>query len=103
MEDSRRREKECSDRHLDSQVCGLISKDKIKETLKKMTNGKAEGPDQIPVEVLKCLGETGLEWLRTFSMLFLGLLTCPKNGGLVQSSLYTRTRVIFKIVIILGV
>jgi len=32
-------------------VCGHISKDEIKEALKKMTNGKAKGPDQIPVKV----------------------------------------------------
>jgi len=28
-----------------------------------MPSGKSEGPDQIPVEVWKCLGEEGLEWL----------------------------------------
>jgi len=32
-------------------VCGHITKDEIKEALKKMANGKAEGPDQISVEV----------------------------------------------------
>jgi len=36
-------------------------------------------------------------------MLFVGLLRCPENGGIVQSSFCTRTKVIFKIVIILGV
>jgi len=36
-----------------------------------MTNGKAEGPDQIPVEVWKCLGEEGLEWLmELFNVIF---------------------------------
>jgi len=47
-------------------MCGHITKDEIKEALKKMTNGKAEGPDQIPVEVWKCLGEEGLERLTQF-------------------------------------
>jgi len=32
-------------------MCGHIIKDEIKEASKKMTSGKAEGPDQIPVEV----------------------------------------------------
>jgi len=36
-----------------------------------MTNGKAERPDQIPVEVWKCLGEAGLEWLsELFNVIF---------------------------------
>ena len=34
-----------------------ITRDEIKEALKRMPNGKAEGPDQIPVEVWKNLGE----------------------------------------------
>ena len=45
MEDSRSRVREFSERRLDPQVCGHISKDEIKEALKKMTNGKEEGPD----------------------------------------------------------
>jgi len=40
-----------------------ISKDEIKEALKKMSKGKEERPDQILVEVWKCLGEDGLKWL----------------------------------------
>ena len=45
MEDSRSKESECREMHLDLRVCGHISKDEIKDALKKMTNGKAEGPD----------------------------------------------------------
>jgi len=52
-------------------LCVPISKDEIKETLKKMTNGKVEGPDQIPMEVWKCLGEEGLKWLvELFNVIF---------------------------------
>ena len=51
MEDSRSGDRECSVRQLDPQMCSHITKDEIKEALKKMTNGKAERPDQIPVEV----------------------------------------------------
>jgi len=40
---------EGSDRHIHPRVCGHITKDEIKEALKKTTNGKEEGPDQIPV------------------------------------------------------
>ena len=63
MEDFRSRLRESSEWHLDSRLCEPISKDEIKETLKNMANEKVEGLDQIPVEVWKCLGEEGLEWL----------------------------------------
>ena len=63
--------------------CEPICKDKIRDALKKMANGKVKGPDQIPIEVWKCLEEEGLKWLTSFSMLFFGLLRCLKNGGIV--------------------
>jgi len=56
---------------VDPRECGHISKDKIKEAIRKMPNGKAEGPDQIPVEGWKCLEEEGLEWLtELFNVIF---------------------------------
>ena len=55
MEESRGRERECGERRIDPRECGHISKHKIEEALRKMHNGKTEGPDQIPVEVWKCL------------------------------------------------
>jgi len=51
VKDSRGTVRESSESRLGPRVCGHISKDEIKEALQKMTNGKAEGPDQIPVEV----------------------------------------------------
>ena len=38
-----------------------ISKEEVRENMKRI--GKAVGPDDIPVEVWKCLGETALEFL----------------------------------------
>ena len=40
-----------------------ISKEEVRENMKRMKNGKAVGPDDIPVEVWKCLGEIALELL----------------------------------------
>ncbi|KAG7497869.1 hypothetical protein JOB18_045303 [Solea senegalensis] len=40
-----------------------ISKDEVRGALKRMKNGKAVGPDDIPVEVWKCLGEEAVEFL----------------------------------------
>jgi len=71
IEDSRSRGRQCSEMRLDPRMCGRITKDEIKEALKKMTNGNEEGPDQIPMEVWKCLGEEGLEWLtELFNVIF---------------------------------
>ena len=40
-----------------------ISKEEVRENVQRMTNGKAVGPDNIPVEVWKCLGESALKFL----------------------------------------
>ena len=40
-----------------------IRKEEVRENMKRMKNGKAVGPDDIPVEVWKCLGEVALEFL----------------------------------------
>jgi len=35
----------------------------VKDALKRMSNGKAVGPDNIPIEVWKSLGDRGIVWL----------------------------------------
>ena len=40
-----------------------IQKQEVKEALKRMSNGKAVGPDNIPIEVWKTLGARGPEQL----------------------------------------
>ncbi|KAK3516828.1 hypothetical protein QTP70_023704, partial [Hemibagrus guttatus] len=40
-----------------------IRKDEVRKALKRMKSGKAVGPDDIPVEVWKCLGEAAVELL----------------------------------------
>ena len=47
-----------------------ISKAEVRRALKRTKSGKAVGPDDLPVEVLKCLGEVAVELLtRTFNMI----------------------------------
>ena len=43
-----------------------ITREEVKEALRKMKSGKAVGPDNIPVEVWKSLGEEGVAWLTDF-------------------------------------
>ena len=40
-----------------------VSRMDVERALKKMKKGKAVGPDEIPVEVWKCLGAEGTKWL----------------------------------------
>ena len=40
-----------------------ITKEEVRENMKRMKNGKAIGPDDIPVEVWTFLGEIALEFL----------------------------------------
>ncbi|KAK3511381.1 hypothetical protein QTP70_005306 [Hemibagrus guttatus] len=40
-----------------------IRKDEVRKALKRMKSGKAVGPDDIPVEVWRCLGEAAVEYL----------------------------------------
>jgi len=46
------------ERHLNG---SRISKEEVKGTFRKMKFGKAVGPDLIPVEIWKCLGEKGFK------------------------------------------
>jgi len=43
-----------------------ITRGEVKEALRRMKSGKAVGPDSIPVEVWKSLGEDGIAWLIDF-------------------------------------
>ena len=54
-------------------ACSCISKENVKDALRRMKSGKAVGLDLIPVEIWKCLGEEGLEWLAELFMSFSGL------------------------------
>jgi len=63
MVDFRSRSRESSESQLNPRFNEPISKDEIKESLRKMTNGKVEGLDQILVGVWKRLDEEGLKWL----------------------------------------
>ena len=50
-----------------------VSREEVKNALKRMKKGKAVGPDELPVEVWKCMGKMGIEFLtRLFNRLLMG-------------------------------
>ena len=50
-----------------------VSRKEVENALRKMKKGKAVGPDELPVEVWKCMGKMGIKFLtRLFNRLLMG-------------------------------
>ena len=58
-----------------------IQEVEIGEALKRMKGGKAMGPDGIPIEVWRCLGDRAIVWLTKLFNLIFHQTRCWKNGG----------------------
>ncbi|KAK3524731.1 hypothetical protein QTP86_001890 [Hemibagrus guttatus] len=63
MNEENEREKRVEGVNSVEQKVDKIRKDEVRRALKRMKSGKAVGPDDIPVEVWKCLGEAAVEFL----------------------------------------
>ncbi|KAK3571394.1 hypothetical protein QTP86_010712 [Hemibagrus guttatus] len=75
MNEENEREKRVEGVNSVEQKVDKIRKDEVRKALKRMKSGKAVGPDNIPVEVWKCLGEAAVEFLTS---LFNRVLECEK-------------------------
>ena len=50
-----------------------VNREEVKNSLRRMKKGKAVGPGELSVEVWKCMGEMGIEFLtRLFNRLLMG-------------------------------
>ena len=50
-----------------------VSREEVKNALKSIKKGKAVGPDELPVEVWKCIGKMEIKFLtRLFNRLLMG-------------------------------
>ena len=50
-----------------------VSREEVKNALRRMKKGKAVGPDELPVEVWKCMGEIEIKfWTRLLNRLSMG-------------------------------
>ncbi|KAK3535846.1 hypothetical protein QTP70_021062, partial [Hemibagrus guttatus] len=63
MNEENEREKRVEGVNSVEQKVDKIRKDEVRKALMRMKSGKAVGPDDIPVEVWKCLGEAAVEFL----------------------------------------
>ncbi|KAK3548910.1 hypothetical protein QTP70_021697 [Hemibagrus guttatus] len=63
MNEENEREKRVEGVNSVEQKVDKIRKDEVRKALKRMKSGKAVDPDDIPVEVWKCLGEAAVEFL----------------------------------------
>ncbi|KAE8279451.1 hypothetical protein D5F01_LYC08793 [Larimichthys crocea] len=63
MNEENERERRAEEVTVVDQEVAKISEDEVRRALKRMKSGKALGPDDIPVEVWKCLGEMAVHFL----------------------------------------
>ena len=71
-------ENEKNDRELRTDEAEVVNEEvncvsgEVKNALRRMKKGKADGPDELPVEVWKCMGEIGIKFLtRLFNRLLM--------------------------------
>jgi len=97
MNEENMRERRTDEMRIVHEEVEEISEEEVWSALRKMKEGKAVGPDNLPAEVWKCLGEVGVRFLtRLFNQLLEGrsvpdewrksvLVPIYKNKGDVQS------------------
>ena len=57
----------------EAEVVNCVSREEVKNALRRMKKGKAAGPNELPAEVWKCMGEMGIKFLtKLFNRLLMG-------------------------------
>ena len=90
------REPHTEEAELVNKEVNCMSREEVKNALRRMKKGKVVGPDKLPVEVWKCMGKMGINFLtRLFNRLLVGkrmpeewrrsvLIPIYKNKGATQ-------------------
>ena len=73
MNEENNRDPRTEEAEVVNEEVNCVSREEVKNALRRMKKGKAVGPDKLPVEVWKCMGEMGIEFLtRLFNRLLMG-------------------------------
>ena len=92
MNEENDREPRTEEAEVVNEEVNCVSREEVKNALRRMKKGKAVGPDVLPVEVWKCMREMGIKFLtRLFNKLLMGkwmpeewksvLISIYKNKG----------------------
>ncbi|KAK3547686.1 hypothetical protein QTP86_026932, partial [Hemibagrus guttatus] len=107
MNEENEREKRVEGVNSVEQKVDKIRKDEVRKALKRMKSGKAVGPDDIPVEVWKCLGEAAVEFLANLEKAYdrvprEELWYCMRKSGVAEKyvrvvqDMYERSRTVVR-------
>ena len=92
MNEENNREPQTEEPKVINEEVNCVSREEVKNAVRRMKKGKAVGPDELPVEVWKCMGEMGIKFLtRLFNRLLMSD-GCQKNGEGVCLSQTIKTK-----------
>ena len=63
MNEENNRDRRTEDAEVVNEEVNCVSREEVKNALRRMKKGKAVGPDELPVEVWKCMGKMGIKFL----------------------------------------
>ena len=73
MNEENNREPRTEEAEVVNEKVNCVSREEVKNALRRMKKSKVVGLDELPVEVWKCMGEMGIEFLtRLFNRLLMG-------------------------------
>ena len=73
MNEENNRETRTKEAEVVNEEINCVSREEVKNTLRRMKNGKAVGPDELSAEIGKCMGKMGIKFLtRLFNRLLMG-------------------------------
>ena len=73
MNEENSKEPRTEEREVVNEEVNCVSREEVKNAVRRMKKDKPAGPDELPVEVSKCMGEMGIEFLtRLFNRLLMG-------------------------------
>ena len=73
MNEENNRDPRTEEAEVVNEKVNCVSLEEVKNALRRMKTGKAFGPDELPIEVSKCMGKIGLKFFsRLFNRLLMG-------------------------------